>query len=71
MIKLMAMIVGDLLQQGPCLERKECLCLLFDIPPRRLAGNQARQTLLLVMKEAGHFSRSNIAPTLHKDGGHD
>ena len=55
MIKLMAVIAGDLQQQGPCLERKECLRLLFDALLRRLAGNQARQTLLVVVKEAGHL----------------
>ena len=53
----MVVIVGDLQQQGPCLERKKCLYLLPDAPLRCLPGNQAHQTLLLVAKEVGHQGR--------------
>ena len=60
-MKLMAVIVGDLLLQGPCLERKECLRLLFDAPLHRLAGNRACQTLLLVTEE-GHLQGQLLLP---------
>src|SRR5436309_12223729 len=69
MIKLLAVIVGDLQQQVPYLERKECLRLHFDAPLRRLTGNRARQTLMLVAKEAGHLQGQLLLPHSTKTAG--